>query len=172
MLGLEGSSSTCLTHDSWQTKPSWHSSNLYQHTNDMLTWHTTHVLTANYHSLCLMLSWRNIMSAAVSLDKRLRFDATTKPACENKMFRCCRRGLDRKILASQLSDVGVQLLVLPPPRERAAKALHCLFRDLRDLVRPRSCLSASLLRRSAPLLCACRLLRHSGPLLRACRYFS
>ena len=39
-------------------------------------------------------------------------------------------------------------------------------------LRPRSCLSASLLRRSAPPLCAYRLPRHWAPLLCACRYFS
>ena len=129
----------------------------------MLTWHTTHVLTANYHSFCLMLSWRNIMSAVVSPDKRLRFDVTTKPTCVNTRFSMLPTRLGHKILANQLGDVEVPHLVQPPPRERAAKALHCLFRDLRDLVRPRSCVSALLLRRLAPLLCVCRLLWHSAP---------
>ena len=47
-----------------------------QYTNDMLT--------ANYHSLCLMLSWGNTISAAVSPGMGLRFDVTTKAGLREK----------------------------------------------------------------------------------------
>ena len=53
----------------------------------MLTWHTTYVLAANYHTqlVCALVEeYYVMMSAAVSPDKRLRFDVTTKPAWESK----------------------------------------------------------------------------------------
>ena len=65
--------------------PSFCSSNWYTTNNDLVSakWHPTDVLTTNYHSLCFRLSWRNMMSAAVSPVMRLRFAITTKLACEN-----------------------------------------------------------------------------------------
>ena len=62
-----------------------------------------------YHSLCLMLSWRNIMSAAVSPDKQLRFDVTTKPACENKRSDAADEAWTARYLRASLAMRGYSI---------------------------------------------------------------
>ena len=74
-------------------------------------------LVVEEYDVCRCVPWHAVTSR--------RYHEAGLP---EQTFRCCRRGWDRKMLASQLGDVGVQHLVLPPPREKAAKALHCLFR--------------------------------------------